>query len=58
VSDESANIFLPRKRDYSAPPIDGDFFRIGNLLNDSEGAIVKRVRDFMEYPLSMILGRT
>jgi hypothetical protein len=27
---------LSRKVDYSAPPVEGDFYRIANLLNDSE----------------------
>jgi len=50
-----------RKVDYSAPPIDGDFYRIGNLLNGAERAVVKRVRDFMEReiarPSSKVIGR-
>jgi len=36
-----------RKIDYSAPPVDGDFYRIASLLDDSESAIVKRVRDLL-----------
>ena len=46
---------LSRKVDYSVPPIDGDFYRIGNLLNDGESAIVKRVRDFMELEIAPII---
>jgi len=44
-----------RKIDYSAPPVDGDFYRIANLLDDSESAIVKRVRDFMELEIAPII---
>jgi hypothetical protein len=46
---------LSRKVYYSVPPIDGDFYRIGNLLNDGESAIVKRVRDFMELEIAPII---
>ena len=46
---------LSRKRDYSVPPVDGDFYRISNLLNESETAIVKRVRDFMELEVAPII---
>ena len=46
---------LSRKLDYSVPPIDGDFYRIGNLLNDTERAVVKRVRDFMEREVAPII---
>jgi glutaryl-CoA dehydrogenase len=44
-----------RKTDYSAPPVDGDFYRIADLLNDSERAIIKRVRDFMEREVAPII---
>src|SRR5215470_15084942 len=43
------------KLDYSAPPADGDFYRIANLLDDSESTIVKRVRDFMEREIAPII---
>ena len=36
------------KKEYSPPPINGDFYRIGDLLDVKERAVVKRVRDFME----------
>src|SRR6516225_1997041 len=38
-----------------APPADGDFYRIANLLDDSESAIVKRVRNFMEREIAPII---
>src|SRR5262249_38891788 len=46
---------LSRKVDYSAPPINGDFYRVANLLDDKEGAVVKRVRDFMEREIAPII---
>src|SRR6516162_2138723 len=46
---------LARKLDYSAPPADGDFYRIANLLDESESTIVKRVRDFMECEIAPII---
>jgi glutaryl-CoA dehydrogenase len=46
---------LSRKLEHSAPPIDGDFYRIGSLLNDAERALVKRVRDFMEREIAPII---
>jgi glutaryl-CoA dehydrogenase len=45
----------PRKADYSPPPIDGDFYRIADLLDDKERALVKRVRDFMESEVAPII---
>jgi glutaryl-CoA dehydrogenase len=44
-----------RKADYAPPPIDGDFYRIADLLNEPERAIVKRVRDFMESEVAPII---
>src|SRR5690348_16151693 len=44
-----------RRFDYSAPPADGDFYRIANLLDSNESAIVKRVRDFMEGEVAPII---
>ena len=46
---------LSRKLDYSVPPVDGDFYRVANLLNDAESAVVKRVRDFMEREIAPII---
>jgi glutaryl-CoA dehydrogenase len=39
---------LTQKPEYSPPPRNGDFYRIADVLDDSERAIVKRVREFME----------
>jgi glutaryl-CoA dehydrogenase len=44
-----------RKLDYSVPAVDGDFYRVANLLNDTERAVVKRVRDFMEREIAPII---
>lgn len=46
---------LSRKVERSAPPINGDFYRVANLLDDKEGAVVKRVRDFMEREIAPII---
>jgi glutaryl-CoA dehydrogenase len=43
------------KLDYIPPPIDGDFYRIADLLNDAERAVVKRVREFMEGEVAPII---
>jgi glutaryl-CoA dehydrogenase len=45
----------PRKADYAPPPIDGDFYRIADLLDDKERALVDRVRDFMEREVAPII---
>ena len=36
------------KTDYAPPPIEGDFYRIAAVLNDSERTLLKRVREFTE----------
>src|SRR4029077_19877466 len=46
---------LSRKVDYSVPPVGGDFYRIGHLLNDGESAIVKRGRNFMELEIAPMI---
>jgi alkylation response protein AidB-like acyl-CoA dehydrogenase len=37
-----------REKEYSPPPVNGDFYEIVGLLDPKERAVVKRVRDFME----------
>jgi glutaryl-CoA dehydrogenase len=44
-----------RKLNYAPPPIDGDFYRVADLLNEEERAVVKRVRDFMESEVAPII---
>jgi glutaryl-CoA dehydrogenase len=43
------------KSDYSPPPVDADFYRIADLLDESERGVVKRVRDFMETEVAPII---
>jgi glutaryl-CoA dehydrogenase len=44
-----------RKAEYLAPPIDGDFYRIADLLDAKERVVAKRVRDFMEAEVAPII---
>ena len=39
---------LSQKADYCPPPPDGDFYRITDILDESERTVLKRVRDFMD----------
>jgi glutaryl-CoA dehydrogenase len=43
------------KPDYAPPPIEGDFYRIEAVLNDSERALLKRVRGFMEGVVAPVI---
>ena len=40
---------------YSPPPINGDFYKIGNILNDKERALIKRVREFTEGVVAPVI---
>ncbi len=44
-----------RKAEYLAPPIDGDFYRIADLLDAKERVVAQRVRDFMEAEVAPII---
>ncbi len=44
-----------RKPEYSPPPVNGDFYRLMDLLDPAEAAIAKRVRDFMESEVAPII---
>jgi glutaryl-CoA dehydrogenase len=44
-----------RKIDYSPPPVEGDFYRIADVLNPRERAVAKRVRAFMESEVAPII---
>ena len=44
-----------RETKYSPPPINGDFYRIADVLDPKERAIVKRVREFMEAEVAPII---
>ena len=40
---------------YSPPPINGDFYKIENILNDKERALIKRVREFTEGVVAPVI---
>src|SRR5260221_6480298 len=44
-----------RKPDYLPPPIDGDFYKIANVLNEQERALLRRVRAFAEGIVAPII---
>ncbi|HZC96323.1 MAG TPA: acyl-CoA dehydrogenase family protein [Bradyrhizobium sp.] len=41
--------------DYAPPPIDGDFYRIANVLNEQERALLRRVREFTEGVVAPVI---
>jgi glutaryl-CoA dehydrogenase len=43
------------KTDYAPPPIEGDFYRKAAVLNDSERALLKRVRGFTEGVIAAVI---
>ena len=43
------------KPDYAPPPIEGDFYRIAAVMNDSERALLKRVREFTEGVVAPVI---
>jgi glutaryl-CoA dehydrogenase len=51
----SPQIALAEKPAYSPPPIDGDFYRIANVLDESGRALIKRVRAFTEGVVAPIV---
>ena len=44
------------KAPFTPPPVDGDFYRIADVLDDRERAVAARVRDFMETEVAPIIG--
>ena len=44
-----------KERGYVPPLVNGDFYRITDLLDQKERAVVKRVRDFMEAAAAPII---
>ena len=44
-----------RKADYSPPPVNADFYRIADLLDEKERSVAKRVREFMEREVAPII---
>ena len=45
----------PQKPAYAPPPVDGDFYRMLDILNPQEQKIAKRVRDFMESEVAPVI---
>ena len=43
------------KPDYAPPPVEGDFYRIAAILNESERALLKRVREFTEGVVAPVI---
>ncbi len=43
------------KADYVPPPVDGDFYKIGDMLNPAERETLRRVRAFMETEVAPII---
>jgi glutaryl-CoA dehydrogenase len=43
------------KTDYAPPPVDGDFYRISAVLNESERALLERVREFTESVIAPVI---
>ncbi|KJC40578.1 acyl-CoA dehydrogenase [Bradyrhizobium sp. LTSP849] len=41
--------------DYAPPPVEGDFYRIAAVLNDSERALLKNVREFTESVIAPVI---
>ena len=42
-------------KEFVPPPINGDFYRIADLLEPKERAVAKRVREFMEIEVAPII---
>jgi hypothetical protein len=40
---------------YAPPPVDGDFYKIANVLNDWERAVINRVREFTERVVAPVI---
>src|SRR5262249_60705538 len=54
MEDHMATVPRAREKEYS-PPVNADFYRIADLLDPKERAVVKRVRDFMETEVAPII---
>jgi glutaryl-CoA dehydrogenase len=44
-----------RNTEYAPPPVDGDFYKIADVLDVEERTVVRRVRDFMEREIAPII---
>jgi glutaryl-CoA dehydrogenase len=56
MDDPLADRARAKEKAYIPPPVNGDFYRIADLLDPKERAVVKRVRDFMEAEVAPIIG--
>ena len=55
MDDTLADRAPTKQRAYIPPPVNGDFYRITDLLDQKERAVVKRVRDFMGAAVAPII---
>ena len=55
MDDTLADRAPAKERAYIPPPVNGDFYRITDLLDPKERAVVKRVREFMEAEVAPII---
>ena len=44
-----------KEKEFTPPPVDGDFYRIADLLDPGERAIIKRLRAFLEAEVAPII---
>jgi glutaryl-CoA dehydrogenase len=51
----SPQLASARKPPYAPPPVDGDFYKIANVLNDRERLLIKRVREFAEGVVAPVI---
>src|ERR1700685_1266297 len=55
MDDTLADRAPAKQRAYIPPPVNGDFYKIADLLDPEERAVVKRVRDFMEAEVAPVI---
>src|SRR5271170_4593576 len=55
MDDTLADRAPAKERGFVPPPVNGDFYRITDLLDPKERAVVKRVREFMESEVAPII---
>jgi glutaryl-CoA dehydrogenase len=51
----TAQVMEARRPEYLPPTVDGDFYKIANVLDEKERAILKRVRDFGDEEVAPII---
>jgi len=57
MDDTLADRARAKERAYVPPPVNGDFYKIADLLDPKERAVVKRVRDFMETKVEPVITK-